>query len=431
MTRNRPPHPEATDDRPRSPGRRNLLLGLGAVGGGAVVGALSGGAAVAESTKAAGAGDDAPQMRQPFHGPHQAGVATPRPAAAMLAAFDVLATSRGELRDLFRGLTARIVFLMKGGAVPPLDPKFPPPDSGVLGPVVTPDNLTITAAVGASLFDGRFGLAAQKPRHLETMRAFPNDALDADQCHGDLLLQICSNTPEANIHALRDVVKQFPGQLMLRWKQDGFAPPQALRSPPLTGRNLFGFKDGTVNPEAADAAEMDRAVWVQAGAGEPGWATGGSYQVVRLIRHFVESWDRTPLQEQENIFGRDKASGAPLGMKHEHDVPNYTADPHGKHVPLTAHMRLANPRTAGEPAHRLMRRPFNYSRGVTKAAQMDMGLVFICFQADLQAGFLTVQNRLNGEPLEEYIKPFGGGYFFVLPGVPDPSRYLAQPLLEA
>ncbi len=60
-----------------------------------------------------------------------------------------------------------------------------------------------------------------------------------------------------------------------------------------------------------------------------------------------------------------------------------------------------------------------------------MGLLFVCYQHDLEKGFLTVQKRLNGEALEEYIKPIGGGYFFVLPGVADKNHYLGQPLLEA
>ena len=42
-----------------------------------------------------------------------------------------------------------------------------------------------------------------------------------------------------------------------------------------------------------------------------------------------------------------------------------------------------------------------------------------------------MQNRLNGEPLEEYIKPVGGGFFFVMPGVRKPSGYLGQELVAA
>ena len=70
-------------------------------------------------------------------------------------------------------------------------------------------------------------------------------------------------------------------------------------------------------------------------------------------------------------------------------------------------------------------------QGFTRAGQIDQGLLFITFQADLEKGFIAVQNRLNGEPLEEYIKPVGGGYFFVLPGVRAPGGYLGQGLVEA
>ena len=268
-----------------------------------------------------------------------------------------------------------------------------------------------------------------KPFQLINMPAFPNDALDADRCHGDLLLQLCSNTAETNIHALRDLIKNLPDLISLRWQLDGFLPPHTIKKPGESVRNLLGFKDGTANINATDEKLMDKLTWVQPKSAEPAWAAGGTYQVVRIIKNRVEFWDRTPLKEQQEIIGRDKYTGAPLGMKNEHDIPKYEQDPEGKTIFKDAHMRLANPRKSDLGL--ILRRGFNYSRGYSKAGQLDMGLLFVCFQADLERGFITVQNRLNGEPLEEYIKPVGGGYFFALPGVKDSSSYLAKALIEA
>ncbi len=420
-------------DGPASPSRRSLLLGAGA---GAVAAATlaSGPAAALSGGSVTNAPEsDRTQQRQPFHGRHQPGIVTPRPAAGLVVAFDVLAQDRAGLERLLRTLTERTAFLMKGGRPAELDPKFPPADSGILGPVVAPDNLTITTSVGDSLFDGRFGLEGFKPGHLQRMTDFPNDALEKDRCHGDILVQICSNTPDTNIHALRDIVKNTPDLLMVRWKQEGSVPVQAPHSPSAkeSARNFLGFRDGSANPDASDAQLMNRLVWVQPDAGEPGWATDGSYQVVRVIRNFVERWDRTPLQEQQNIIGRHKASGAPLDGRTESDVPDYAADLAGKVTPLDAHIRLANPREGGAAGHRILRRPFNYSNGVSKSGQLEMGLLFIAYQADLEKGFLAIQRRLTGEPLEEYIKPIGGGYFFALPGVRDEDDFLGRALLEA
>lgn len=70
-------------------------------------------------------------------------------------------------------------------------------------------------------------------------------------------------------------------------------------------------------------------------------------------------------------------------------------------------------------------RAYSYSRGLASSGQLDVGLVFVCYQANLADGFIFVQNLLNGEPLEEYISPFGGGYFFVLPGV-EKGGFLGQ-----
>jgi len=414
------------EDRAPEVGRRGLLLGLAS-------GALSAGMPSTSTATPAGElapGDDGTQDRQRFFGRHQAGILTPQPAAALVVSFDVLAADRADLKRLFRTLTERIAFLTQGGEAPSRDRKFPPPDSGVLGPTVFPDNLTITVAVGASLFDERYGLAKLKPVRLTTMGSFPNDALQTDMRDGDLALQFCSNTAETNIHALRDILKHSPDLLAPRWKIDGFLPPHTIKKlGKETVRNLLGFKDGTANLDAGDEALMDEIVWVRAGSGEPEWTHDGSYQVIRVIRMFVERWDRTALVEQQTIIGRDKATGAPLTLADERDEPDYAADPKGERIPLTAHIRLANPRTAQTQANRILRRGYNYSRGLSSSGQLDMGLLFVCFQSDLEAGFLTVQSRLNGEPLEEYIKPIGGGFFFALPGVWSSESFLGEGLM--
>jgi deferrochelatase/peroxidase EfeB len=436
FTRRKAQENSLNSEQPESPARRALFQGAAAAGGAALIGTLAG-AAHAESMGPSDGWADTPaqdpaKQKIGFYGIHQAGITTPQQSASLVVAFNVLVQDRAGLEELFRRLTERFAFLTQGGPAETAKSEFPPPDSGIMGPEILPNNLTATLSVGASLFDDRFGLADLKPAGLTDMKAFPNDRLDGDWCHGDLLIQFCSDSPQANLHALRDIIKNTPASLMVRWKQDGFLPQSAASSGGWeTPRNLLGFKDGTGNPDAVDGALMDRLVWVQPGRDEPSWTMGGSYHVVRIIRMLVEQWDRTPLSEQERVIGRQKMSGAPLGGKVERDIPNFADDPEGKITPLTAHIRLANPRTPGSEENLILRRGYSYSRGATKSGQLDMGLLFACFQADLGKGFLTVQSRLNGEPFEEYIKPTGGGYFFALPGTTGPYHYLGQSLMEA
>jgi deferrochelatase/peroxidase EfeB len=399
-------------------------LGTGvAVGAGALAGCSS-----SEESRPAG-----PAERFiGFEGVHQTGItALPVPEQGLIASFNVHSKDRAGLTATLRELTDEIRGLMAGHPPQIRDPAFPPVDSGILGDKPPADNLSIVVGVGASLFDDRFGLADRKPKELVTMPFLANDRLDPKLSHGDVAIIFEAGHSDTVQFALRQLMRRTRSDLVLRWMIDGYARGIGAGRATEAGtpRNLLGFKDGTSNLDVNDNAAMDRHVWVGPDDGEPTWAVGGSYQAVRIIRMFVEFWDRTQLAEQEALIGRAKISGAPLGLDGEFTDPDYPADPDGKRIPLDAHIRLANPRTSGTDDNLILRRGFNYSRGFDGAGRLDQGLSFISYQRSLEKGFLAVQKRLTGEPLEEYILPVGGGFFFSLPGVTGSDRFLGDEMV--
>jgi deferrochelatase/peroxidase EfeB len=407
--------------------RRTFLTRSAAVLG---AGALGGAGAVAhnnDSAEAKGAVDEWSvsqarlRVREPFEGLHQAGILTPAPAQATLAALDSIAPNRGQLQQALQALSHRARELAVGGVVPELtstgqpsvlEPEEPPPDSGILGPVNSPDALTITIAFGASLFDDRYGLGSARPPELVRMPTFSVDELDPARSHGDVLLQICANERDTVTHALRELLRTVRGSLQPRWTIDGFSSAARGPSPHNNPRNLFAFRDGTANPPTSDAKLMDRLVWVGKGSAKPAWTAGGTFQIVRTIRMHVEFWDRVGLNEQQNMIGRVRDSGAPLGGADEFEDPRYDLDPKGQRIPLDAHIRSANPRTDATEDQRFLRRGFNYVRGVDESGALDQGLLFVAFNQSPKRQFQTVQERLLNEPMIDYITPVGGGYFF-------------------
>jgi deferrochelatase/peroxidase EfeB len=419
-------------DRRQFVGRSLALLGAGGLGALAGAEAERDSSADAQSLSPTALARRAEQsslaVAIPFDATHQAGILTSAPAQATFAALDAIAPDRQTLSEALQQLSTRARQLTQGGAYPRLEVDDPPADSGVLGPINAPDTLTVTIAFGGSLFDDRYGLASRRPLRLTEMPNFPNDDLDPTRSHGDVLVQICAGQRDTVVHALRELVRSVRGSLQQRWAIDGFSSARRGPSPHNSPRNLFAFRDGTANPDVSDAALMNRLIWVQAGAGEPAWATGGSYQVVRAIRMHAEFWDRVGLAEQEEMIGRHRDTGAPLGGTEEFQDPRYDLDPQGKRIPLTAHIRLANPRTAPTADQRILRRGFNYHRGFDTAGQLDQGLVFVAFNQDIERQFATIQRRLSEEPMVDYITPVGGGYFFAPPGSRGPTDWVGAGL---
>ncbi len=397
---------------------RRRVLGIAA--GGAALGVAGVGAAslVAGSDASASTRLDAPIS---FEGAHQAGIATPQQDRLHFVAFDVVTTELAELRALLREWTDLARQLTTGSEVGNTGatggrPAAPPDDTGEASGLPAA-GLTLTLGFGPSLFDDRFGLASKRPAALADLPHFVADDLDELASHGDLCVQACAYDEQVALHAIRQLTRAGAGVVEPRWAQLGYLRTSGVGSSTETPRNLMGFKDGTDNLDVSNQALADDQLWVQPEDGAA-WMVGGSYLVARRIRMTVEVWDRTSLMEQEDVFGRSKSSGAPLGADAEHDPIDFDARrPTGDAmIPVDAHVRLAHPKHNGNAS--ILRRGFNYANGLDRVGRLNAGLFFMAYQRDPRKQFVPIQTQLSRlDALNEYIKHETSALFACPPGV--------------
>jgi deferrochelatase/peroxidase EfeB len=426
----------AQDERPAAPQRGLTRRHLLAAGGGALglVAAAGAGYAVGD---ASGATPDASSRFElvPFEGEWQAGIATPAQARLVFGSFDFLGADARELRELLRSWTdaARLMTAGQPVGTPAGELLLPPEDTGeALG--LPPSRLTITIGLGSELFerDGedRLGLRTHMPTGLRPLGPLPGDQLDPARSGGDLCVQACADDPQVAFHAVRNLLRIGRGQVELRWLQLGFDANTATTTAGDTPRNLMGFKDGTNNIKVDEADRMDRFVWLD--RSEPqAWMRGGTFLVARRIRMLIETWDHSPLREQQTVIGRYKVSGAPLTGRREHDTPDLDAKGiHGQPaIPLDAHIRLAAPKD--NKGATILRRGYAYTDGIDpRTGLLDAGLFFISFQRDPATQFAAIQRKLGTmDALTEYIQHTGSGLFAVPPGVRS-GGYVGAGLLD-
>jgi deferrochelatase/peroxidase EfeB len=376
---------------------------------------------------------------EPFYGEHQGGIVTPQQSHIYVGVLDLTTEKREDVIALLKQWTDAAARMSKGDTAKPLPTDdTPAPDSGdILG--IGAAGLTITFGFGPGMFtkDGhdRYGIAHRRPAALVDLPRFNGDQLVPQKTGGDIMIQACANDAQVAFHAVRQLARMGYGVAAMRWGQAGFLSGPRGQTP----RNLMGFKDGTNNPPVSQPALMNEFVWAK--AADAPWMDGGTYSVVRRIRITLEHWDNMERGFQEQVMGREKYSGAPIGKKNEFDpVDLSAADKDGNPViPDNSHVRLSN-RDSNNGAQ-ILRRSYSYNDGTDfyierwppwrQETEYDAGLIFVAFQGDPRTGFIPINDRLaKFDMMNQFTTHIGSGVFACPPGT-RPGSYIGAGLFDA
>ncbi|HYJ56210.1 MAG TPA: Dyp-type peroxidase, partial [Mycobacterium sp.] len=236
--------------------------------------------------------------------------------------------------------------------------------------------------------------------------------------------------PQVAVHAIRNLARIGFGTVAVRYSQLGFGRTSSTTRGQTTPRNLFGFKDGTANLRSDEGDKLKNFVWVEDGDG-PAWLNGGTYLVARRIRMRIEQWDRTTLLEQERVIGRQKGSGAPLGLADEFEELDFDLV-NDKDEPLidpVAHVRL----TSSEHLNgiEILRRGYNFTDGSDGFGHLDAGLFFIAFVRNPVTQFVPMQNEISRkDALNEYILPTSSAVFACPPGLQGDTSFWGSTIFD-
>lgn len=413
-----------SEPRPNDLNRREFLRLLGASGAGLAIGAGGSTPFVKDRTKL-----DNPNRSVQFYGEHQAGISTTPQQFLHFAAFDFQTDQRDEIVRLLRNWSRAAEQMCTGHPLPAGNSYVGGPSDSGEGLDLGLQRLTLTFGFGPSFFArpaiDRFGIANLQPSILRDLPPFANDALEAAMSGGDVCIQACADDPQIAFHAVRSLGHIAGDMAVRRWTQNGFAPTTAVNKHVTTPRNLFGQKDGTNNLKVEDQSFSDH-VWVGS-TDAPTWMSGGTYLVARRIRMAFDIWDRTPLEIQEQVLGRSKGTGAPLGKRSEFDAVDLNAKKSdGQNtVPLDAHIRLASPELNNDV--RILRRGYSFDDGSDELHQINAGLFFISFQRDI-AAFSAIQHRLSeGDAMHRFLRHTASSVFACPPGI-RPGGWIGETL---
>jgi Dyp-type peroxidase family len=298
----------------------------------------------------------------------------------------------------------------------------------------------------------RFSLKGAVPPGLQRMYAKYDDRF-AELCTDGLvaekesdLLIVCESDEQVRLHQIVEAIKtlEHEGSFRCRAMHWGALPPD--------GRDHLGFKDGTSNLQDLREMRPDvyrRYVFVHDGeAGSPAY-NGGTYLVFRKYVEHLEYWFADDFRRLDShgvchvgIAARERAIGRSCGDNLVIDsqtgrlLPSEFDESQGLCAFDESHIRQANPRRRGKTNFgadvivrdaRILRRGFPFTERCAETDEMTRGLLFLCFQSDIQRrGFEFIHNEwlmsefMGGKdmllnPDAGIIEPIDGCYYFVPP----------------
>jgi putative iron-dependent peroxidase len=157
--------------------------------------------------------------------------------------------------------------------------------------------LSCVTGIGSGAWD-RLAGPGPRPAGLHPFREIKAGPRHAVATPGDVMFHIRATRMDMCFELATHIMTRLAGAVTVVDEVHGFRY--------FDERDLLGFVDGTENP--AGAAAADAAL---IGAEDPEF-TGGSYVIVQKYLHDLAGWNALPVEQQENIIGREKLSDIEL-----------------------------------------------------------------------------------------------------------------------
>jgi porphyrinogen peroxidase len=173
------------------------------------------------------------------------------------------------------------------------------------------------AAAWDRLFDG------PRPKDLHPFREI-RGVHHAVSTPGDLLFHIRATRTDLCFELAAQIVSRLGRAIRVVDETHGFKY--------FDDRDLIGFVDGTENP--VGQASIDAVIIADE---DPPFA-GGSYVIVQKYLHDLDTWNKLPVEKQEDIIGRKKLSDIELDdavkQPYAHNVLTNIVDENGEQLQI-------------------------------------------------------------------------------------------------